>query len=71
MLTFPRTVVSRRRDTDATRFCDALKPRRDIYAVAKNVMRLNNHVADVDADTERKSSVFRIGCCKFFVGYRR
>ena len=33
-------IVSRRRDADAARFGDALKPRRNIDAVAKNVVRL-------------------------------
>ena len=48
----PDMIVGRRRDADAARFCDALKPRRDIDAVSKDVVRLDNNVADVDADTE-------------------
>jgi hypothetical protein len=56
----PDMVVSRRRDADAARFCDALKPRRNVYAVAKDVMRLDNDVADIDADTESKAFVFRV-----------
>src|SRR6266702_1485448 len=51
-------IVGRRRDADAARFCDALKPRRNIYAIPKNVMRLNNHVADIDAHTESNAPVF-------------
>jgi integrase len=31
--------------------CRPALPCRDIYAVTKNVMRLDNHVADIDADT--------------------
>ena len=53
-------IVGRRRDADTAGFCDAFKPCRNIYAVTKNVMRLDNHVADIDADTESNSPVFRI-----------
>ena len=62
----PDMIVGRRRDADAAGLCDALKPRRNIYAVAKDVMRLDNYVADIDADTESNTPVFRIGDCKFF-----
>jgi hypothetical protein len=34
-------IVGRRRNADAAGFCDAFKPRRNIYAVAKDVMRLD------------------------------
>jgi hypothetical protein len=52
--------VSRRRDADTARFCDALKPRRNIYAVAKDVMRLDNYVADIDPHTESNAPIFHI-----------
>jgi hypothetical protein len=42
----------------ATGFCNAFGPRRYIYAVAKDVMRLNNYVADIDAHTESNPPVF-------------
>jgi hypothetical protein len=58
-------IVGRRRDADATRFGDALKPCGDVDAVAKDVMRLNNYVADIDAHTESKTPVFHITDCKF------
>ena len=58
-------IVGRRRDADATGFCDALKPRRDVDAVPKNIVRLDNYVADIDADTEGNTLVFRITDCKF------
>ncbi len=58
-------IVGRRRDADATGFCDALKPRRNVNAVAKDVMGLDNYVADIDADTESNAPVFRITDCKF------
>ena len=45
---------------------DALKPCRNIYAVTKNVVRLDHHVPDIDPDTESNTPVFRIGDCKFF-----
>jgi hypothetical protein len=47
-------IVGRRRDADAARFCDALKPCRNIYAVAKDVMRLDDYIADTDAHTESR-----------------
>ena len=46
------------------RFCDALKPRRNIHAVAKDVIRLGNYVADIDAHTESNAPVFDIAGCK-------
>ena len=52
-------IVRRRRDTDTPGFCDALKPCRDVYAIAKDIMRLNNHVADIDANTEGDAPIFR------------
>ena len=54
-------IVSRRRNADAAGFCNALKPRRDVDAVSKDVMRLDNNVANIDADTKRNTSVIRIG----------
>jgi hypothetical protein len=60
----PDMVVGRRRDADAAGLGDTLEPCRYIDAVTKNVMRLDNYVADIDADTEGNTSVFRlIGCC--------
>ena len=58
-------IVGRRRDADAAGFCDALKPRRNINAVSKDVMRLDDYVADIDAHTESNAPVFRITDCKF------
>src|ERR1700730_167389 len=52
-------------DADAARFCDALKPRRDVNAVSKDVMGLDDYVADVDADAESNTPVFGIASCKF------
>src|SRR5262252_5815429 len=57
-------IVGRRRDADAARFCDALKPRRNIHAVAKDVMRLGNYVANIDAHTESNAPVLHIADCK-------
>ena len=51
-------IVGRRRDADAARFCDALKPRRNVHAIPKDVIRLDNYVADVDADSKGKAAVF-------------
>jgi hypothetical protein len=57
-------IVGRRRDADAAGFRDALKPRRNVNAVAKNVMRLNNHITDIDANTESNTHVVRFSHCK-------
>jgi hypothetical protein len=48
----------------AARFCDALKPCRNIHAVAKDVMRLGDYVANIDAYTESNAPVFHIADCK-------
>src|SRR5258705_6681395 len=53
------------RDADTAGFGNALKPCRDVDAVPKDVMRLDDYVADVDAHTERNAPVFRIIHCKF------
>src|SRR5207249_2260883 len=38
------------RDAQATRFTDRLKPRRDVHAVAENILTVDNDVANIDAD---------------------
>jgi hypothetical protein len=43
-------VVGRARDQHAARLAEALQPRRNIDAVAENVVALDQHVAEVDAD---------------------
>jgi len=58
-------VVGRRRDMNAAGLSDAFKSRRNIYVVAKNIMWLDNHVADIDTDTESNAPVFRVTNCKF------
>src|SRR5215469_18652330 len=60
----PDLIVGRRRDADAAGFCNALKPRRDVDTVSKNIMRLDNYVADIDAHAESNALVFRIADCK-------
>jgi hypothetical protein len=42
-------IVRRRRDTNTTGFCDALKARCNVSAVANNVMWLDNYVGLVVA----------------------
>jgi hypothetical protein len=61
----PHLIVGRGRDTHAARFCDALKPRRDIDAISKDVVRLDDHVTDIDADAESNARLFRLADCKF------
>ena len=40
------------RNRDATRFSDSLDPRRDVDAVAKNILAVDDNVADIDPDPE-------------------
>jgi hypothetical protein len=58
-------IVGRRRNADAAGFCDAFKPRRNIYAVAKDVMRLDDYITDIDAHPERNAAVFQVADWKF------
>src|SRR6516165_7151089 len=57
-------IVGSRRDADTPGFCNALKPCRNIHATPKDVMRLGNYVADIDAHAESNALVFRITHCK-------
>jgi len=41
-------IVGRSREADAARFGDALKPSRDVNAVSKDVMGLDDYVSDID-----------------------
>ena len=53
-------IVGRRRQTDAAGFSDALEPRRNIDAIAEDVVHANDDVADVDADAKQNPLVSRI-----------
>jgi hypothetical protein len=53
------------RDTYAAGFGDRIKSRRNVYVVSKDVMGLDDYVADIDAHTESNAAVFRITDCKF------
>src|ERR1700721_3416622 len=63
-------IVGKRRDGDAAWFCDALKPRRNVNAVSKNIMGFDDYVADVDAHTKSNAPVFRIVEWEFIVAVR-
>ena len=43
-------VIGRARDQNAARLANPLQPRRDVDAVAENVVALDQHVAEIDAD---------------------
>ena len=58
-------IVGRRRDADAAGFGDALKSRRDVNAISKDVMGLDDYVADIDAYTESNAPVFHLTDCEF------
>ena len=45
-------IAHRTRNTDAARLGEHLEPRRHVDAVAKDVVVLNDHVAEIDADAE-------------------
>ena len=53
-------IVGRRRQTDAAGFSDALEPRRDIDAVAEDVVHADDDVADIDADAKQNPLLGRI-----------
>ena len=44
---------------DAARLGQALQPRRQIDAIALNVIAVDHHIAEVDAEAEHDSAVFR------------
>src|SRR6516165_8744022 len=50
-------IVGGRRDADATRFRDALKPRSDVDTVPENVIALDQDVPEIDPDPEQHSAV--------------
>ena len=52
-------IVGRRRDADATRLCDALKPRRNVDAVTKDIVLFDNDISDVNPDAEFDPLVLR------------
>jgi hypothetical protein len=56
--------VSRSRDADAARFGDALKTGCDVDAIAKNVMRFNNYVADIDANAKGETLFVSVINCE-------
>src|SRR5260370_37327534 len=45
-------IVGGRRNADAARFGDALKSCRDIDAVSKNIMCVDDYVTDINSHTE-------------------
>jgi hypothetical protein len=45
-------------DTDAPRFRQCLQPRRNIDAVAEDVVLFYDHVAEIDADAEPDPALF-------------
>ena len=52
-------VAHRAGDGDAARPGDALEPRRDVDAVAEDVVALDDDVAEIDADAELDAAVLR------------
>jgi hypothetical protein len=52
-------VVGRRRNANATRRGNALKPRRDVDAIPEDVVPLDQDVPEVDPDPEQHAAVCR------------
>jgi hypothetical protein len=50
-------IVGRRRDADAARFGDALKPRSDVDTVPENVVAFDQDVSEIDPDPEEHTPV--------------
>src|SRR5947199_7299508 len=61
----PDLIVGGSRDAGAARRCNALKPGRDVDAVPEDIMWLDDHVADIDADAESNAGILRVGRRKF------
>ena len=59
-------IVGSRGDADAAGFRDALKPRGNVNAVSKDVVGLDDYVADIDAHTECNAPLFHLTDSKFF-----
>ena len=58
----PHMFVSAAGNENAAGLADAFEPRRDIDAVAENVVALDEHVAEIDADAIEDALVFgRLG----------
>jgi hypothetical protein len=53
-------LVRARRERDAARLAHALQPRGDVHAVAVDVVALDQHVAEVDADAEHQAPLRRL-----------
>ena len=53
-------IVGGRRDADAARFCDALKPRRNVNAVSKDIMGFDDYITDIYARAESNTPVFHL-----------
>src|SRR5207247_10862261 len=45
--------------TDAAGLRDAFEPRRDIHAVPQDVVAIDQHVTQIDADAKQHASLFR------------
>ena len=52
-------VAHARRDTDTARIGQRFKARGDVNAIAKDIVSVDDDVADVDAETETNLTVFR------------
>jgi hypothetical protein len=52
-------IVGGRRDTNATRLSDPLKPSRYVDAISENVIALDQYVTKVDPDPKQHTSVLR------------
>ena len=52
-------IVSGRRDADATRLRDALKPRSDVDTVPEDVVALDQDVPEIDPDPEQHPAISR------------
>src|SRR5690349_475244 len=50
-------IVRGRRDADATRLSDPLKPSRNVDAIAKDVIALDQDVSEIDPDPKQHTAV--------------
>jgi hypothetical protein len=52
-------IVGRKREADAPRLSDTLKPSRDVDAITENVIAVDQDVPEIDPDPEQHSAVLR------------
>src|SRR6516164_4814958 len=56
--------IDGRRNANATRLGNPFKPRRDVDVVTEDIVRLDDHIANIDSNAEQNARVFWIIDCQ-------